>query len=279
MRYLFNDVSIFQVIKLESANVLSAIGQLSGCASDWSVRLQLINSGHSVPVYLPEYNRIWFLKSLERIRDSAKELEMIASSAAAERAYSECLVSFSQELDYNALELQKIISHAEKVVQNYSDEMRAKLVFVMPSKHATYYVDSGHFGETVENAFPSVVYDVTEAAACRSLGRWTACVMHVMRVLEIGLRALAEHFDVEADKNWNAVLNQIEVKVRETGKLSHGKDAEQWAAEAATHLRFIKNAWRNHAMHPLEKYDEERAVAIFDNARSFMLHLAGKLAE
>lgn len=31
-------------------------------------------------------------------------------------------------------------------------------------------------------------------------------------------------------------------------------------------------------MHPLERYDEERAVQIFENTRSFMQHLAGKLA-
>jgi hypothetical protein len=75
------------------------------------------------------------------------------------------------------------------------------------------------------------------------------------------------------------VLNQIEVKTREVGKRTHGPVAEQWAAEAATHLRFIKNAWRNHAMHPRQVYDEERAVAIFENSRSFMQHLSENLTE
>lgn len=153
------------------------------------------------------------------------------------------------------------------------------MMFVMASKHAAFYADGAHFSEAVDEAFPSVIYDVAEAAKCRALGRWTACVMHVMRVLEIGLGALAKHLGVEEDGNWNTVLNEVESKAREIGKRTHGKEAEQWAAEAGTHLRFIKNAWRNHAMHPLEKYDEERAVAIFDNARSFMQHLATRLSE
>jgi hypothetical protein len=98
-------------------------------------------------------------------------------------------------------------------------------------------------------------------------------------VLEIGLRALAANLQVSADGNWNTTLNQIESKAREVSKRTHGADAEQWMAEAGAHLRFVKNAWRNHAMHPTEKYDEARADAIFSSARSFMLHLAQRLAE
>lgn len=36
-----------------------------------------------------------------------------------------------------------------------------------------------------------------------------------------------------------------------------GKDAEQWAAKAGTHFRFLKNAHRKHAMHRHQEYDEE----------------------
>ncbi len=32
-------------------------------------------------------------------------------------------------------------------------------------------------------------------------------------------------------------------------------------------------------MHPRQTYDEDRAVAIFDNARSFMQHISEKLSE
>lgn len=206
-------------------------------------------------------------------------MDMVVSTASAARAFDECLRWFSTDRRYGAVDLQRVISHGDRVVHAFMDEMRARLVFVMPSKHAEFYDHAFPFGETVDEAFPSVAFDVAEAAKCRSLSRWTACVMHVMRVLETGLGALADHFGVEANDNWNTVLNQIEAKAREVGKRIHGKEEEQWAAEAGVHLRFIKNAWRNHAMHPLEKYDEERAVAIFDNARSFMQHLAGRLAE
>lgn len=103
--------------------------------------------------------------------------------------------------------------------------------------------------------------------------------MHLMRVMETGLLTLARHYGVDHQANWNQTLNQIEARSREVGKRSHGAETEQWAAEAATHLRFVKNAWRNHAMHPSEKYDEQRAVAIFDHCRAFMQHLAPELSQ
>ena len=130
----------------------------------------------------------------------------------------------------------------------------------------------------MEDAFPSVAYDIAEAAKCRAFGRWTAMVMHLMRVLEAGLEALARHVGVEPTNNWNSTLGAIEVRLREVRGNIVGREEEQWAAESGVHLRFIKNAWRNHAMHPHERYDEERAVQIFDNARLFMQHLAQKLS-
>lgn len=275
----FTIVSLGDVLRLETANLLAAVGYLAGAVSEWRTQAQLINQGVCPPVQIPQNYRVHFLKSLERIRDASEELDMVASRAAAGRAFDDCLGWFAGEHRYGAFDLQKIITHADHVVHAFADEMRARLVFVMPSKHADYYDHPALFGEAVDEAFPSVAPDIAEAGKCRALGRWTAAVMHLMRVLEIGLGVLAKHSGVEADENWNTILNQIEGRLRSITRKADGREAEQWAAEAGTHLRFIKNAWRNHAMHPHERYDEERAVAIFDNARSFMQHLAGRLSE
>src|SRR5262249_36883249 len=47
------------------------------------------------------------------------------------------------------------------------------------------------FGEQSCNAFPSSIRDIEEAAKCLVVGRSTASVFHLMRVMEIGLRSLA----------------------------------------------------------------------------------------
>ena len=156
----------------------------------------------------------------------------------------------------------------------FQDEMEARLLFAIPSSSGRYFSDQPLFGEDVEEAFPNIAYDIVEAGKCLALGRWTATVMHLMRVLEAGLDALARQFDVPSGENWNSTLNAIEGRLREVGRKVDGPDQEKWAAEAGVHLRFIKNAWRNHAMHPLERYDAERAMHIFTNTQSFMQHLA-----
>ena len=61
--------------------------------------------------------------------------------------------------------------------------------------------------------------------------------MHLMRVLESGLDALAKHLDVPSGENWNSVLGAIEGKLREVRRKIDGRDEEQWAAEAGVHLR------------------------------------------
>jgi hypothetical protein len=161
-----------------------------------------------------------------------------------------------------------------------TDEL-ATLTVVCVGSNAKAFLDDAnpHFGQEVEDAFPSVAFDIGEASKCRALTRWTASVMHLMRVLEVGLGCLGQFAGVDPNENWNTVLNQIEAELKKVGKKTHSPEEEQFAAEAATHFRSIKNAWRNHAMHAREKYDEERAVAIYDSVRSFMRHLATRLSE
>ena len=47
------------------------------------------------------------------------------------------------------------------------------------------------FGDDVARAFPSSKGDIDEAGKCLALDRGTACVFHLMRILEIGLQLLA----------------------------------------------------------------------------------------
>jgi len=274
----FSIVSLWDVLHFNAANLIAASSYLSGCASEWRALIQVVSAGSALPPILRLETRLHFLKSVERLRDAAKEMDMPASYDAADRAFEECLEELAAEKRFSAHELQKLANHADRIVHAFNAEVRARLFFTLDWRHSSFYnSEVQHFGQAVEDAFPGASRDIEEAAKCRALGCWTASVMHLMRVMEAGLGGLATHLDLKAEGNWNTTLQAIEARLRETGKKTHGKDEEQWAAEAGTHLRFVKNAWRNHAMHANEHYDEERAVAIFDNARSFMQHLATRL--
>lgn len=127
-------------------------------------------------------------------------------------------------------------------------------------------------------AFPSSEIDIGEAARCLAMRRHTACVMHLMRALEIPLQVLAHSCGVGANANWNTMLNQIEAQTRQRRE-ARDPVAEQWMAEAATQFRFIKNAWRNHAMHARATYDDVPAREIYNSVSGFLRQLAVHLQE
>lgn len=213
------------------------------------------------------------------LRRYAREFNLVAVDAAAERV-SETLKNFPKTAAYGVDLMGMLVSALEILINVTPDAMRGQSIYLLTSNSARYLTEGQYpFGQDVADNFSSAEYDISEASKCMAFERWTACVMHLMRVLEVGLGSLAKSFDLDPNENWNTLLNQIEAKLKEVGKKTHGADEEQFAAEAATHFRSIKNAWRNHAMHARETYDEERAVAIYDSVRSFMRHLSTRLQE
>ena len=115
--------------------------------------------------------------------------------------------------------------------------------------------------------------DISEAAKCLSLDRPTACVFHLMRVMELAVQRFGDVLSVKlvTEKNWQVLLDQINAAIR---KLD-AKDAKTKAyAQAASHLYNVKVAWRNEVMHPKQTYTFEEAKAIFDNANTFINGLA-----
>lgn len=274
-------VSLYEVLRIRS-DTFSALSIIAGCRGEWKLMAQLLANSHRLPIAPPDIpmeTRAHFLRSCEILVETAGELQMNASGMAAMRCREECFDLLASPIGYDHHRLARIVSLSEQLLQVFGDELAGRKLFRLRSGAEALLADEPQFGGDVEDAFPSAAYDIQESARCLALERWTASVMHVMRAMEVGLLALADHYGVAPGENWNQTLNQIEARSREVGRKTHGPDAEAWAAEAAAHLRFVKNAWRNHAMHPKSTYDEARAQAIFNNCRAFMGHLATKLAD
>lgn len=270
-----------KVIQIDGGNVLAAYSYLGAAIKHFEIGREEMLSGVVGRVcYIPAGQLGELVTCSLMIGSAARQIGLVASSAACRRFHdfiAEGPAKRAGQMSDN--DIGQLIAFGSQMLTVFSDELSGQRLFALPSKHAAHFTEEFPFGPAVNEAFPSTEYDIVEAARCRALGRWTATVMHLMRVLEVGLAVLADYYGVERSDNWNKVLNEIEAKSRLVKKSVDGSAAEQWAAEAGTHLRFVKNAWRNHAMHHLEKYDEERAVTIYDNARSFMQHLARSLSE
>ncbi|MDA0256446.1 MAG: hypothetical protein O3C25_01710 [Chloroflexi bacterium] len=94
---------------------------------------------------------------------------------------------------------------------------------------------------------------------------------------------MARHLGVDPERtNWHNVIDQIESAVGDIIGRTHGpdwRDEQAFCSEAALQFRYLKDAWRNHAMHGRDAYDAERAQRIVDHTRHFMQQLATRLRE
>jgi hypothetical protein len=124
------------------------------------------------------------------------------------------------------------------------------LVAVDPAK-VHFYSQPAIFGDEVFKAFPSANEDISEAGTCLALDRGTACVMHLMRVLEVGLAVLASAIGVKKQNDWGSYLREIDIELSKRAKASGARSAdEQFFAEAAVGIDHMRRAWRNPTMQP-----------------------------
>ena len=147
-----------------------------------------------------------------------------------------------------------------------------------------YQTDKCLFGQEVANKFPSIIFDIDEAAKCYSLDRTTATVFHLMRVIEKGLESvkLALGAKESVSKNWGTTLKAIksEMESRGTDKLKKWKSKDQkFFEEAYGSIDAIRNAWRNPTMHVATKYTDDEAHHIFILVKGFMIKLSSRLDE
>ncbi|WP_157973153.1 hypothetical protein [Blastomonas sp. UPD001] len=134
--------------------------------------------------------------------------------------------------------------------------------------------------------YPNASFEIEEAAKCVALGRYTAAVFHAMRMLEIGIRALAKRLAIPdptkaSEKNWAIILSVIKAKIDELWppktRLPHTEGAA--FDDLYAHLDAVRNPWRNATMHVETIYAPHEAVHIIRCTAFFMTKLAGLTGE
>jgi hypothetical protein len=143
-----------------------------------------------------------------------------------------------------------------------------------------YFENPKLFGDAVFTAFPSATDDIAEAGTCLAFERSTACVMHLMRVTEAGLRALATAVGVSHQNDWGAYIREIYKELERQVKSAGAQSPDhQFYAEAAAQIDNVKRAWRNPTMHVDKSYSQPRAEEILLATKSLMIHLAARISE
>lgn len=148
------------------------------------------------------------------------------------------------------------------------------------------------FGPVIREAFPSASREIREAHFCLMLERHTACVFHLMRAAEYGLRAYARSLGVKVSdlemehKQWGQILELAEAAGNDFIKniTPKGKPTNRPATEAArvfikpllADFVSFKDEIRNIVFHTRKggTYDEAGALSV----RNRVLHCFTVLA-
>ena len=167
----------------------------------------------------------------------------------------------------------------------YNEFIGLRFFLVSPENTRTFEREK-IFGEAVFNSFPSARKDAELSGTCLALGLADAAIFHLMRVTEIGLRALAKHLRVKdrvvEHATWGRIIGAMEIKKEELRKKSKSKKQNElleFYSGILAELNGFKDVWRNNIMHTQKSYDIPEAQKVLMRVQDFVQRLAGRIKE
>jgi len=173
-------------------------------------------------------------------------------------------------------------------------ELLKRTFLYMPAPNNTYYDQEKLFGGDVYDKFESARVDIKSAGSAFAVELYTACVFHLMRAAEHGLRAVANDRRVQLTTRsgnpypidmgtWEEVLRGLSDELEKIAnwERSLGEikvQALRFYSSAIEEIRAIKE-WRNAAMHAREEYIVEDASQIMAHVKRLMVTLSGRISE
>jgi len=212
------------------------------------------------------------MDDVRQFAEDCRELALNVSAAEIERL----LYGLERDLTGNQLAEQ-----AHCVIKVLESELAERHFLSIRSGYGDRLLPLPHFGEAVARVFPLATHDISEAAACLALERYQGCVFHSMLVLEHGLRWMCKKLRVRFPpyEQWERIIQLIETEIAKLNppkKNLNKRQLRDFLADAAAHLRVVKEGWRNSVSHGRGgAYGPEKAEAIYNAVRQFM----GELAE
>ncbi len=281
--------SLWDMLELKAGAFQEAVGRLSEI--EWFVRgmttaTEVNDQEHRVfheDTALDDGDRQWIEARLTMLEAHLGVLDTPITKLALDDA--------REKISFHAATWKTVREQFQDVQQTLRRELSLRAVLVLEAKEQALYAPSEPpFGAAVATAFPSeAAYEIDEAGKCLALGRSTACVFHLMRTMEAGLRAVGKCLGIPdpvraADRNWGNMLQRIKDEMDERTQKKSGKawisrtDKDLFASVYVT-LDAIRAAWRNTTMHVESKYTPDEAEHIFNCVRMFMKTLAARCDE
>jgi hypothetical protein len=192
-----------------------------------------------------------------------------------------------EQLQNSEFERHRLRHFMVELQSRLADEMESTYLLSLSGKEKELFEPRlPLWGEDVSVKFPSIAYEIDEAAKCLALGRSTASAFHSIRSLEAEIRALSRCLGIPdptkaADRSWFKMLNTIkdELERRWPGTSNRTLGDGRFFEEAYAALAAMQNPYRNATMHLDQIYTEEGARDIFNAVGGFMRRIADRLDE
>lgn len=174
-----------------------------------------------------------------------------------------------------------LVQHLDVIRAAIIHELSAMTFIHVEPQYSKYFEEVRLFGKEVAEGFTGAAEDIEGAGKCLALGRSTASVFHLMRVMELGLRSLAKPLGIPYAPSWESYLTQIEKKITTKHRLKtkKWKQEEPFYRDLAGDLQVVKMVWRNPTMHIVRHYNQDEAEQIFNAVRAFMCRLAARFTQ
>ncbi len=232
-----------------------------------------------------------FARQFQQMASESSQREDSVAGEGQRRRDIEALTDFAVQADEYSLTLtsdqfMRMVRASEKgasekelaamlpeLLNRLEDECsRRKMMMIDPAR-VGFYDRNELFGTEVNAKFPATQYDMVEAGNCLALGRGTACVFHLMRIMEVGVQELGKKLGITlvTDKNWQNILDEITKAIK---ALPPKAPATILMNQASANLYSVKLAWRNEVMHPKDTYTLEEAENLIGQVKLFMAQLA-----
>ncbi|MGO9571775.1 MAG: hypothetical protein ACLP5H_29970 [Desulfomonilaceae bacterium] len=157
-------------------------------------------------------------------------------------------------------------------------ELKSKKLYTIPAREAQYYEKRGTIlGEELLSKSPGLGRlreDAGEAGNCFALGRYTACVFHLMRIMETLVQEFADILNATNKDGSPLDLKKekwyrIEAAISRAIKTMDEGDLKNKYSVTLDSLSRVRARWRNDTMHPKKTYTENEAEQIIGAVQAF----------
>ena len=270
-------MSLWEIMNLLNLQRLAASMQRLAVFKDRCVQVESDPGGGQV---------IWIDGVIEQIRSTVQEVGAVCAENGCKRAAADIQLA-EAEVDPNrdVSALLQIIKRVEAAITSDLQEFRVVAV----ASDRSEYIDNAQMFADLEDAFPSAMRDLNEAANCLAVECPTACVFHAMRAAEVALRALAWDRRITIPRKrqiefatWEEIIKQLETaesEIRNYPQTAAREAQFVFYHAAMMEFRAFKNIFRNPGMHSRGRFNRDEAKSALHHVHDFMRMLAPRIGE